>query len=359
MVTLRVRYEPVARAAASRAGIDPELFVRQITQESGWAEDVIDCRRSSPAGARGIAQIVDRFHPNVNPCDPEAALDYAARLMAGHLQAYGGDWALALACYNAGPGATAAGLAGNLAGWPYAETVRYVSAILQIPEEEARRRLTGAARRVAYDPDAPITPQPDDWSCAVRSAQWLLRAIGRRPGDDWIVQQLLGDGLVTREHGLMDASGRALAAWLQREYGDEMSLRFEAASPVTWERVVALAGRQPVLIGGRAWNHWAGVRRLVDGALELANPDPGWQGTGTVLDRSEWDRLGPWSLVTVPIPDATPVPVDPRDVQLHDLATKLGYATGDVVAALEREAAALESSLRALYAAISSLKRLR
>lgn len=324
-----------ARAAARRAGIDPDIFERQIDQESGFDPNA----HNPESGADGIAQIVVRFHPTMagKTRDAKASLDYAAALMAGHLARFGNDYALALSAYNAGPGATADGLAGNLAGWPYAETVRYVSNILRVSQEEARRRLTGAARQVVYDPDAPITPQPDDWSCAVRSAQWLLRSIGRRPGDDWIVQQLVDSGLVTPEHGLMDASGQALAAWLQREYGDEMGLRFEAASPVTWERVVALAGRQPVLIGGRAWNHWSGVRRLTsEGGLALANPDPNWKGAGTVLDRSEWDRLGPWSLVTVAIPGAPPPdPPDPRDAKIAELVSTLGYLTGDVADALQ------------------------
>lgn len=145
----REKYEPVARAAAAAAGIDADLFVRQINQESGFNPAAFN----GTSGATGIAQIVSRFHPNVNPWDPEASLVYAANLMAAHLKKYGGDPVLALSCYNAGPGATASGLNGTLAGWPYAETVRYVSNIMQISQDEAVRRLKG-------EPANPPPPEP-------------------------------------------------------------------------------------------------------------------------------------------------------------------------------------------------------
>ena len=110
-----------ARIAAQRAGIDPDIFTAQIQQESGFREGL-----TSPAGARGIAQIVPRFHPNVNPDNPREALDYAANLMASHLKRYGGDYAKALAAYNAGPGAVE-----QYGGVPpFKETQKYVSTIL-------------------------------------------------------------------------------------------------------------------------------------------------------------------------------------------------------------------------------------
>lgn len=152
---------------------------------------------------------------------------------------------------------------------------------------------------VRYNPDAPVDQQPDDWSCSIESAQWLLRSLGRNPHDTWIRPQLLNNGLVTPEHGLMDASGRALVGWLQREYGDEMDLVFMAINPVEWDQVIQMAGTRPVMLGGRGWYHWSGVRRVGPDGLQLANPAPNWKGVGTVLSRDEWNRLGPWSAVTV------------------------------------------------------------
>jgi len=110
-----------ARAAASKAGVDPEIFVRQIQQESGFNPTA-----KSPAGAQGIAQIVPQYHPGVDVSDPYASLDYAARLMANHLRTYDGDYSKALAAYNAGPGAVA-----RYGGVPpFEETQRYVGNIL-------------------------------------------------------------------------------------------------------------------------------------------------------------------------------------------------------------------------------------
>src|SRR5215471_14488540 len=112
-----------ARQAANRAGIDPDIFLKQIQQESGFNPGA-----RSPAGAIGVAQ----FMPDtarglgVDPTDPYASLNGAAQLMASNLQKYGGDYAKALAAYNAGPG--------NVDKYggvpPFEETQRYVNTIL-------------------------------------------------------------------------------------------------------------------------------------------------------------------------------------------------------------------------------------
>jgi hypothetical protein len=117
--------------AAIRQGIDPVLFVRQITAESDFDPNAV-----SRAGAVGIAQIMPAQHPAVDPTDPYASLDYAARLMRGYIVHFG-DWRRALIAYNAGPGRL---MPGNPAYLPTAtllsdsfgggETKRYVARIL-------------------------------------------------------------------------------------------------------------------------------------------------------------------------------------------------------------------------------------
>jgi soluble lytic murein transglycosylase-like protein len=117
--------------AAIRQGIDPVLFVRQITAESDFDPNAV-----SRAGAVGIAQIMPALHPAVDPTDPYASLDYAARLMRGYIVHFG-DWRRALIAYNAGPGRL---MPGNPAYLPTAtllsdsfgggETKRYVARIL-------------------------------------------------------------------------------------------------------------------------------------------------------------------------------------------------------------------------------------
>jgi soluble lytic murein transglycosylase-like protein len=109
----------VAHTDAQKYHLDALVFDWKIWQESGFNPNV----HNSPAGAIGIAQ----FEPataramGIDPHDPRQALDASARLDAGHLKQYAsrarqlarhyGGWsarygyALALAAYNAGPGA--------------------------------------------------------------------------------------------------------------------------------------------------------------------------------------------------------------------------------------------------------------
>jgi len=129
-----------ARAAAQKAGVDPEIFVRQIQQESGFNPTA-----KSPAGAQGIAQIVPQYHPGVDVSDPYASLDYAARLMANHLRTYDGDYSKALAAYNAGPGAVQ-----KYNGVPpYAETQNYVRNVTAFANEYRRQAGTAATTATA------------------------------------------------------------------------------------------------------------------------------------------------------------------------------------------------------------------
>ena len=103
--------------------------MRQIQQESGFQPFNPDGSvKVSPAGARGIAQ----FMPDtargvgVNPDDPLASLDAAARYMAQLVKQNGGDYGRALAAYNAGQGSV-----DRFGGIPpFQETQTYVHNIL-------------------------------------------------------------------------------------------------------------------------------------------------------------------------------------------------------------------------------------
>lgn len=124
-------YRRLTRRKAEKYGINPDYFERQIGAESGF-----NPRARSPKGARGIAQIMPGTARGwrVNPDDPDAALDAAAKNMAGYLKSYGGDWRKALAAYNAGPGAVK-----KYGGVPpYRETRNYISKILRGGNPKAR-----------------------------------------------------------------------------------------------------------------------------------------------------------------------------------------------------------------------------
>lgn len=115
-------YLEVARAAARRHGVPEDLFLRLVTQESGWNIDAL-----SPAGAYGLAQLMPATARDlgVNREDPAQNLEGGARYLAQQYAAFG-TWRLALAAYNAGPGAveTHGGVP------PFAETQTYVRIIL-------------------------------------------------------------------------------------------------------------------------------------------------------------------------------------------------------------------------------------
>jgi hypothetical protein len=111
--------------AASRWNVSAALLAAQLMAESGF-----DPMASSPAGAQGIAQFMPSTaaaYGLANPFDPAEAIDAQAHLMSDLIRQFG-DPQLALAAYNAGPGAVeACGCAS-----PYAETQAYVSRIIAL-----------------------------------------------------------------------------------------------------------------------------------------------------------------------------------------------------------------------------------
>ena len=134
------RFAALARSAALAAGIPPDLFVRQIRQESGF-----DPKAVSPTGALGIAQFMPTTAAcytrdpqtgacvSVDPWDPVASLSAAARLMAQYVQQDGGSYAMALATYNAGGGALEQALERCGMNWLHClpgETQHYIAIIL-------------------------------------------------------------------------------------------------------------------------------------------------------------------------------------------------------------------------------------
>jgi soluble lytic murein transglycosylase-like protein len=97
---IRNDYAALAQADALQAGIPPDLFVRQIKQESGF-----DPNSVSPAGAEGIAQFMPSTAAGlgIDPWDPVQSLQGAAGLMGRYYRNYG-SYPKALAAYNGGSG---------------------------------------------------------------------------------------------------------------------------------------------------------------------------------------------------------------------------------------------------------------
>lgn len=115
-------YKPMADAAARKYGIPVDLFNRLVQQESNW-----NPRAKSHAGAIGLAQLMPFTAKalGVNPHDPRQNLEGGARYLKQQYNKFR-SWRLALAAYNAGPGAVQKH--GGIP--PYKETRNYVKKIL-------------------------------------------------------------------------------------------------------------------------------------------------------------------------------------------------------------------------------------
>jgi soluble lytic murein transglycosylase-like protein len=124
-----LNYHQLARQDAINSGIDPDLFERQINQESGFRSDAV-----SSAGAIGIAQIMPSTAAGwgVNPHDPVASLSAASSAMARYYAAYQ-NYRKALAAYNAGSATLNTAISNCGWGWETcvpAETQRYIHVIM-------------------------------------------------------------------------------------------------------------------------------------------------------------------------------------------------------------------------------------
>ena len=114
-------YLNMAKDAAARHGVPVDLFLRLVQQESGWNANAV-----SHAGAIGLAQLMPGTARKlkVDPKDPAQNLEGGARYLKQQYRTFG-TWRLALAAYNAGPGAVKKH--GGIP--PYKETRNYVRII--------------------------------------------------------------------------------------------------------------------------------------------------------------------------------------------------------------------------------------
>jgi soluble lytic murein transglycosylase-like protein len=135
------RYRRTIGRAARAHGLAPALLAALLRVESGF-----DPRAVSAAGAQGIAQFLPATAAEVglkDPFDAPRAIDAAARLMA-ELRERLGSVELALAAYNAGPGAVSRH--GGVP--PFRETRAYVARVLRLAGEHGVQRSPSSVRLV-------------------------------------------------------------------------------------------------------------------------------------------------------------------------------------------------------------------
>jgi cell wall-associated NlpC family hydrolase len=113
-----VPYADLFAQAGSKHGVSPALLAAVAKTESNFNSSAV-----SPAGAQGLMQFMPATAAGlgVNAADPASAIDGAARYLRSLTDRFGST-DLALAAYNAGPGAVSR--AGGIP--PYPETQDYV-----------------------------------------------------------------------------------------------------------------------------------------------------------------------------------------------------------------------------------------
>lgn len=117
------QHVPALVSAGDATGVDPRLLAAVAWTESGFSATA-----RSGAGAVGLMQLMPATARGlgVDPSDPAQSALGAARYLAEQLRAQDGRLGVALAAYNAGPGAVRR--YGGIP--PYEETQNYVRTVL-------------------------------------------------------------------------------------------------------------------------------------------------------------------------------------------------------------------------------------
>lgn len=117
-------FAEIIQEKAAKYNVDPALVQAVIKAESNFNPDVV-----SSAGAQGLMQLMPgtaRSLGVANAFDPEQNIEGGVKFLRQLLDRFGGNTTLAVAAYNAGPGAVSKydGIP------PYQETQTYVKRVL-------------------------------------------------------------------------------------------------------------------------------------------------------------------------------------------------------------------------------------
>ncbi|NNM98941.1 MAG: lytic transglycosylase domain-containing protein [Candidatus Eremiobacteraeota bacterium] len=127
----------LAQGQGSIWGVDPKLITAVIANESGF-----NANATSKVGAQGLMQLMPATARSLgvsDPFDPAQNVAGGTRYLRGLLDRFHGDTKLAVAAYNAGPGAVE-----RYGGVPpYPETQNYVQNVLSSYQRYQAQGLPG------------------------------------------------------------------------------------------------------------------------------------------------------------------------------------------------------------------------
>jgi len=137
---VRGKWEKLISEASERYGVDKDLVTAVIARESAG-----NPRAISPKGAKGLMQLMDGTARDMGVAysfSPAENINGGVKYLKNMLDMFGGDQKLALASYNAGPGAVK-----KYGGVPpYRETKDYVAAVMTLKNKAAEMNAAQEAR---------------------------------------------------------------------------------------------------------------------------------------------------------------------------------------------------------------------